>query len=277
MEAKMSLFDKKVGDGIEVELDRYGKFSATLQKIEGDLFVFMFDDCIVHTSMNQEDTNKGGYKESYMEQFLSTDVYNSFPEDIRVYIKEVTLATVGQIFGHEDEWCNKYLVMDKEEQFPLMKKRQNRIACFNGDTCWWWLQNRVKEEHSSAFFAYVDGNGDADYDYASGSYGVRPAFVLVKPTSGGRVPQGNKVSYRNYYHGKDKRPTREELIAEINYRREEIAELHKQISELERFEVYDNAAGEMKTIMDSFVRAGFTEDQAFEIMQKMTISLLEGR
>lgn len=242
MTTEMSLFLVKVGESIEIDLDRYGKFSATLQKVEGDLFTFMFDDCIVRSSMNSEDTNKGGYKESYMEQYLSTDVYNAFPEDIRKHIKEVTLPTVGQIFGHDDEWCNKYLVMDENEQFPLMKKRQNRIACFDDTVCWWWLQNPVKREHSSAYFACVDNGGCAGYDNASGSVGVRPVFTLVRPTSGGHVPQLSEEELKN----------------------------------LDKIKAYDDEASEMKAMMDSYIRAGFTRKQAFRLVLELSVAAIGG-
>lgn len=264
MEAKISLFDKKVGDNIEIELSRYGRFTASLQKIEGKLFIFMFDDCIARTSMNQENTNKGGYKESYIEQFLSTDVYNAFPEDIRKYLKEVTLPTVGQIFGHNNEWCNKYLVMDENEQFPLMKKRQNRVACFEDDICWWWLQNPVKSEHSSANFAGVDGYGNAFYGGASGSFGVRPVFTLVRPESGGHVPQPEEVG-------------EEWLRNKIKTKEEEIVTLKQEIKRLEKSKQYDDVASEMKTMLDSYVRAGFTKDQAFQLVLELSVAVIGGK
>ena len=65
------------------------------------------------------------------------------------------------------------------EQWEPMKKRKNRIA-FQGkgtDTWeWYWLQN--KYDGSAAGFAGVGNSGDASYDNASTSYGVRPAFKI---------------------------------------------------------------------------------------------------
>ena len=53
--------------------------------------------------------------------------------------------------------------------------------------------------------------------------------------------------------------TKTELIEEINH-------LKKDLDKLERYRKYEDAANEMKAIHDSFVNAGFTEDQAFMIM-----------
>ena len=60
-----------------------------------------------------------------------------------------------------------------------MKKRRNRMA-FDGtkeeNLQWYWLMNKVRE--SAAYFAYVNGNGLANYNNASSSLGVRPAFKI---------------------------------------------------------------------------------------------------
>ena len=45
-----------------------------------------------------------------------------------------------------------------------------------------------KSEFSSALFAFVAGGGDAAYDYASHSVGVRPEFWLVKQESRALCP-----------------------------------------------------------------------------------------
>lgn len=254
MVTEMRLFDKKVGESIEIELDRYGKFSATLQKIEGNPFTFMFDDCIVLTSMNQEDTNKGGYRESYMERFLSTDVYNTFPEDIRKYLKEVTLPTAGQIFGHDNEWCNKYLVMDENEQFPLMKKRKNRIACFDDAVCWWWLQNPVKKEYSSANFAVVSAGGCTHAGNASNSDGVRPVFTLIRPTSGDHVPHSENW---------------EDIL---KYCYNDVIAIKEVMEHLE----FDETANKTKAMMDSYIRAGFTKEQAFRLVLELSVAAIGG-
>lgn len=175
METNTNLFDKKVGDRIEIRLYRYGEFYATLHKIEGNLFTFMFDFCIAKCNMDPENIN----------MWFNSYVFRFFPGDIRKYIKEVRLATVGEIFGHNHEWCDKCIVMrdDGEEQLPLMKMEQYRISFFNVDRCSWWLRNALKNEREL-----------------------------------------NKIGQQ----------------AKI--------------------------AGELKAIMDSYIRAGFTKEQAFQLI-----------
>ena len=61
-----------------------------------------------------------------------------------------------------------------------MAKRKNRVADFNDDYEWYWLQNATKKDYSAAIFAPVDSHGAADFHSASSSGGVRPVFWLVK-------------------------------------------------------------------------------------------------
>ena len=100
----------------------------------------------------------------------------AFPEELRDKIYGLTLPTVGQIVGHEDEWDNNNLEPDTDEQLPLMTERKNRVAYFKNDSSWGWLRNATKEEVSSATFAYVSLYGNANSTGASNSVGVRPEF-----------------------------------------------------------------------------------------------------
>ena len=60
--------------------------------------------------------------------------------------------------------------------------------------------------------------------------------------------------------------TREDLYNEINQKKKEIEYLKERIEKLAKYEKYDASAAECETFKDSFVRAGFTEEQAFEIL-----------
>ena len=58
-----------------------------------------------------------------------------------------------------------------------MEERANRVAERKGESYeWGWLQNKYVQ--SAASFCYVN-DGGAAYDWgASGSFGVRPAFLI---------------------------------------------------------------------------------------------------
>ncbi len=59
--------------------------------------------------------------------------------------------------------------------------------------------------------------------------------------------------------------TKNELLEEIEQKNGEIEVLKSDIEKLEKYRKYDEIAGEVKAINDSFVRSGFTEQQAFEL------------
>lgn len=71
------------------------------------------------------------------------------------------------------------------------------------------------------------------------------------------------------------RKTKTELLEEIERKNDEIRELKKQVEKDERYAGYDDAAAEIKAVQDSFVKAGFSEDQAFAMINNLigTISI----
>ena len=153
----------QVGDQVIIPLAEIGEFSATAHKVTDEGIMFIFDE------------------------------YITFPEELRDKIYGLTLPTVGQIVGHEDEWDNNNLEPDTDEQLPLMTERKNRVAYFKNDSSLGWLRNATKEEVSSAYFAVVGNDGLTACSYASNSLGVRPEFWLVKQESRGPVPRKKTV------------------------------------------------------------------------------------
>lgn len=152
-----------VGDQITVRMKELGNFTATVQAIEEDSVVFMFDDIIAKHNHND------------IQEWLDKDILPLFPETFNV--TEITLPTCGQIFG-DDEWCREFFEPDTDEQFELMKRRGNRVCDYDGDWEWWWLKNKSKKYAAS--FAVVGYDGYAGYGGASFSLGVRPVFRIKK-------------------------------------------------------------------------------------------------
>lgn len=268
----------QVGDQIVIPLAELGEFTATAHKVTDEGVMFIFDNYITCRPMNNRSTNKGGFEKSDLKKWMDTVLLMAFPEELRDKIYGLTLPTVGQIVGHEDEWDNKNLESDSDEQLPLMKECKNRIACFEDQLTWGWLRNATKEEFSSADFAYVNANGYTNYYSASYSDGVRPEFWLVKQESRGPVPREGKVSYVSYrsYCGKrnTKEVTKESLQEEISEKENEIKLLRKEIKNLEEKEMFAKAASEMKNLKDRFVEAGFTEDEAFHMVLELSKTAL---
>ena len=59
------------------------------------------------------------------------------------------------------------------------------------------------------------------------------------------------------------------ILKVIEEKQKEIDDLHKELARLEKYKQYDDTADELKAIHTSFVNAGFSDDQAFELMQSI--------
>ena len=170
----------KVGDQIEIELNKLGSFPATVHKVTEDRIMIIFDDYVATKPMNESDTNDGGFEKSDLYKWLHTDFLNLLPASLREKIIDVTIPSVGEMLGWDGEWDRDHLEPDGDEQLPLMRYRRNRVACLDNKTACGWLRNAMKKECSSDSFALVNYYGDTSYFSASCSGGVRPAIWLVK-------------------------------------------------------------------------------------------------
>ena len=257
----------QVGDQMVIPLAELGEFTATAHKVTDEGVMFIFDDYVTSRPMNNRNTNKGGFEKSDLKKWMDTVLFMAFPEELRDKIYGLTLPTVGQIVGHEDEWDNKNLEPDIDEQLPLMKECKNRIACSEDQLAWGWLRNATKEEFSSARFAYVGGYGFTYCPGASNSFGVRPEFWLVKQESRGPVPRRSG----RYPWGAN---NKEFLTERIRERENEIKDLKREVKDLEEKEMFAKAASEMKRLKGLFVEAGFTEDEAFHMVLELSKTAL---
>lgn len=168
------------GDQILIPLAEIGEFTATAYKVTDKGTLFIFDEYVASQPMNKKNTNKGGFEKSDLKKWMDSVLFMAFPDWLRDRISDLSIPTVGETFGHEDEWNNEHFEPDTDEQLPLMKERKNRVAYLKNEWEWGWLRNAMKKEHSSAYFAFVGSNGLTYYYSASASGGVRPEFWLVK-------------------------------------------------------------------------------------------------
>lgn len=276
----------QIGDQIKVPVEGFGTFTATAEKVTDDSVLFIFDSIVARQPMNKTNTNEGGFKGSQLYKWLQNTLLPAFPEQLRSMISELTIPTVGQIVGHEDEWDNEHFEGDNDEQLPLMKNRKHRMALFGDEFSWYWVQNATKKDWSAAHFAVVNIYGFAHYGNASDSSGVRPAFWLVKDKSRGPVPRKSGRFPWDFNFGmedvlrycqNDVKVTEEAVLKmEIQKKAREIDALKKEIEKLEKYKQYDEATTETKVVMDSFIRAGFTEEQAFDMVKTIFIAIFGG-
>lgn len=175
-----------VGDVIAFTLTDGEEVEALAVKQEQDGMIFCLVDCLNQEySMNEENSNRGGYEATDLRVKLNGEILERFPAGIREKMVAfangdyLRLPTEKEIFG-----CNDYgkAEPDDVQQWEPMKQRKNRIA-FQGKGTdrweWYWLQNAHKRY--AAHFAVVGDGGNAGYGYASGASGVRPAFKIINP------------------------------------------------------------------------------------------------
>lgn len=178
--AKSDLKDAEVGDKTIIKLDELGEFTATVHKVTDDKIMLIFDDYVAERPMNESNTNNGGFEDSDLNKWLHTEFVKALPYSIRARLADVTIPTVGEMFGWDNEWDRNHFEADNDKQLPLMKQRRNRVAYYNNVCESGWLRNATEKEFSLYGFARVNGSGSTCYNYASFSYGVRPEIWLVK-------------------------------------------------------------------------------------------------
>lgn len=177
----------EVGDIVSYTMEDGEEVEALAVKEEFDkhgnlCMVFLLLDCLKEECrMNRDDTNDGGYEESYLREQLKTEYLERFPASLRLNMVPfengdlLRIPTEREIFGE-----NRYgeEEPDTVEQFEAMKKRRNRMALdgSNGETQVYWLQN--KRVRSATGFCGVANIGDASTNYASHSLGVRPLYRI---------------------------------------------------------------------------------------------------
>lgn len=61
--------------------------------------------------------------------------------------------------------------------------------------------------------------------------------------------------------------TKSQLIEELEASENTVKDLKKQLKDLEQYKVYEDAGTEIKNIHTAFMNAGFTDDQAFELIR----------
>lgn len=131
--------------------------------------------------MNSDRTNKGGFNASDLCKWLKSDFLELFPDELKSHIKDISIPTYGQMFGHDNEFYEKFEPDNDEQQFELMKDKKNRsFLDLNDYWCWCWLQNATKKEVSADYFARVCRHGSASCRNAGRDFGrvVLPVILL---------------------------------------------------------------------------------------------------
>ena len=171
--------------------------------------VIVPDTCLYNAQMHN--TSSGGWENGAANTtaggYVGSDMYKSNLEQAKTTIKS---AFSGHVLKHRiyltnavangrasgGAWCDSEVDLMCEQmvygsgifspvsdgsnvpanyrveksQLPLFQHEPSRIC----NRATWWLRDVI----TASYFAYVGGNGDANYNGASNSRGVRPAFCI---------------------------------------------------------------------------------------------------
>ena len=199
-----------IGDTKEVDLGSLGthtvrvanKSACTTETSETACgFVVEFADAIAKEQMKIINKNIYGWPASDARTYINNTIYESLPSELQNVIVDTTVVS-----GHgdnEDETNftsvdKLYLLSTKEvygtadydtvdtetKQLDYYKNLGVTLSAYsgakkqyNGSNANWWL--RSARADFDTYFTYVSGAGSSDFYYATGSYGISPAFRIA--------------------------------------------------------------------------------------------------
>lgn len=169
--------------------------SYTLQVVDRDNgLVLGFKDLYGTNENGGRAINEGkdynrSYKDSDLRGWLNGEFFDLLPDDFKEILATASVPSGGEILEDkvfipsETEYRGELRFGECEEgaQFELYKDWHNRIAGYpDGDYGrWHWHRTKVSKEYaSSPCFCGCNYCGAADYNVATGAYGVRPHFLI---------------------------------------------------------------------------------------------------
>lgn len=156
----------------------------------------------IYETRQWHSSNVNDYANSTIHSYLNSTFLNLIDANIRAQIKQAKIpyrpgsgtsqsvnsganGLSAKIFllsdrevGYTQSNVNQYIVNDgaKLSYFQDGNGTTEKIAKLNGSATYWWLRSPYTSD--STFAWYVNSNGNANDDYCTGAYGVRPALIL---------------------------------------------------------------------------------------------------
>ena len=173
----MTDFSKlKCGDKVGIELKGLGTFNATVVEAASCRVRIMFDDYVAEHSMNEIDTNKGGFEASDLKKWLNTELFEAFPQDFKERMVELTIPSLGDLSGWRNIKDTTGIETDDDNPIPLMNSTRNLLAFYKNQFEIGWLRNAITIGSTS--FASIDPTTSIMVAPASIELGVRPVFWI---------------------------------------------------------------------------------------------------
>ena len=158
----------------------------------------------IHSNRQWNTSNVNIYETSAINTWLNGDFFNSLGSIEQATVKQVKipyrhgggdggtdqsganglLCKIFLLSGYEVGWTtsdNRYFPQDGAklsyfESGTGTSANNKRIANLNGSAAFWWLRSPYTDYTNRVWRVYSDGN--YGNNYASSSYGIRPALVL---------------------------------------------------------------------------------------------------
>lgn len=188
------------GDRISFQLEdgRYASVTvAAINLYEKNNVIFVFDDLLWEYSMNNRNTNDGGWAESGMVDYMEKEILPLLPKSLidiitpRIIVQNIDgveykresklwLPSLTEVIGENGmtEECDF-----KDKQFPIFKTKKGRVKSLeNGDV---WQRYWLRSPYGSTTFWFVYNNGIYSSNYANAIYSVCPCFSIGSKTQDG--------------------------------------------------------------------------------------------
>lgn len=159
----------------------------------------------IYENRQWDSTNINNYKASTINSYLNSTFLSLFESNVQDAIKQVKIPYVNGaggsavasganglsvkaflLSGYEVGFTTsgiQYFPQDgaKLDYFTASSAgNYKRIANYNGSAARWWLRSPYSDDTGHVWLVYY--NGDYNANYASDSYGIRPALVLPSDT-----------------------------------------------------------------------------------------------
>lgn len=180
----------RIGDEVRCQLKNGKVVYAVVAAINpyGDNQVaFVFKDCIGEDqTMNDKATNKGGWRDCKMREYVNTEILALLPDDLKSVIRPRTIKQSIQgencestdslwLLSYTEVFGGDYSVDVGDVHFPLFDTEGSRVKMNeDGDTWCYWLRSA----YDTNYFGIVSSNGYNYGNSASGSSGVALGFLV---------------------------------------------------------------------------------------------------
>ena len=179
-------------NGASYQVDIIGKNHDTYTAGGTAPLTFQLHDCYGTTyPMNSSNTNSGGWTSSVMRTTTMPALLALMPSEVQAGIKQVNkLTSAGSQSSTINTTADKLFLLSEIEifgtvtysksgegsQYARYSAGNSKVKNFGGSANIWW--ERSPYGSNSTNFCYVTSSGTADYNSASGSYGVAFGFCF---------------------------------------------------------------------------------------------------